>query len=56
MERRVYLANADGWVAGRRVRKDEELRLTPAEAAYEPVRPKPEPARRARRSRKEAAE
>lgn len=40
-ETRIYLARADGWVAGRRVRKGEAVALTPAAAAYEPVDPAP---------------
>lgn len=52
-ETRIYVARADGWVAGRRVRKGEAVALTPAAAAYEPVDPAP-PAAPARAARKRA--
>lgn len=34
---KTYRARADGWVAGRRVQKDDLLQLSPAQARYEPV-------------------
>jgi hypothetical protein len=36
-ERQDYRVIADGWIAGRRVRADDTVRLTEAEARYEPV-------------------
>ncbi|WP_413874163.1 hypothetical protein [Albidovulum sp.] len=38
-ERQDYRVIADGWVAGRRARAGETVRLTKAEARYEPVVP-----------------
>ncbi|WP_444667135.1 hypothetical protein [Cereibacter changlensis] len=34
---KTYRAKAAGWIAGRRVAAGEEIRLTAAEAKYEPV-------------------
>jgi hypothetical protein len=49
-----FRVDFDGWVAGRRVRKGEIVRLTAAEARYEPIAPvvsatDPEPAARPKR-------
>lgn len=42
-----YVANADGWVAGQRVKEDDPIKLTAEAARYENVRkagsPKTEP-------------
>lgn len=35
----VYIARTDGWVAGKRVKRGDEVSLTAAEAKYEPVDP-----------------
>lgn len=40
---RVWIARADGWVGGRWLRAGERVRLTPGQAAYEPVDPEPAP-------------
>lgn len=40
--KQTYIARADGWIAGRRVKAGEEVPLTPAEAKYEPVDTPPE--------------
>lgn len=34
---KTYRAKAAGWIAGRRVAAGEEIRLTAAQAKYEPV-------------------
>ena len=39
--RQSFIARADGWVAGRRVRAGEALLLTEVEARFEPVDPAP---------------
>lgn len=36
---KTYRARAAGWIAGRRVAAGEEIRLTAAQAKYEPVEP-----------------
>lgn len=35
----IWRALSDGWIAGQRVTKDQEIELTAAEAKYEPVAP-----------------
>lgn len=56
----LYVARADGWVAGRRVRKGDQVMLPPAAAAYEPVDhatvAAEAPVARARASRRRATE
>lgn len=54
--RLTFVARSTGWVAGRRVRRGEQLQLTAAEARFEPVDPvppevAPEPAPKTRRRR-----
>ena len=39
MSSKTYRAKAAGWIAGRRVAAGEEIRLTEAQAKYEPVEP-----------------
>lgn len=38
-ETKTYIVLRDGWVAGRRVVKNEKVELTEAAARYEPVEP-----------------
>lgn len=49
----TYIADADGWVAGRRVKAGDPVELTAAAAKYEPVTPVPPdaPARAVRKGR-----
>lgn len=37
MSSKTYRARAAGWIAGKRVAEGEEIRLTAAQAKYEPV-------------------
>ncbi|MGC9419656.1 MAG: hypothetical protein ACP5EN_11870 [Rhodovulum sp.] len=49
-----YRVRADGWVDGRRVKKDDIVRLTPRGAKYENVDPVKPPARAAAKAKPEA--
>ena len=52
MSARDYIVTHTGWVAGVFCRAGSVVSLTPAQAAYENVRPQPVPAPRRKRSRK----
>lgn len=54
-QKSTYIAKADGWVAGQRVKAGDELSLTPGAARYEPVALK-QSGRPARASRSDAPE
>ena len=45
----LYVARAEGWIAGRRVAAGAVVELTEAQAKYEPVDPAPAPAAAATR-------
>ncbi len=47
-----YKVLRDGWIAGRRVREGDEIRLTPAQAKYEHVVPVGRTAKTTRRRRR----